>query len=202
MAKRSYTSKVRTVAAQETRAAVLRAARQLFEEQGYAKTTVAGIAEQAGVALNTVYTSVGGKPGLLAALVAESADDALIQSTLDDVLGSSDGRDILHRTAEGTGTITRQHETILNLLHDNANADPVVTAAAESADKIYRARLEQTAQHLVTLNAVRTDQSHTADILWFYFGRSGWRAVRELGWDWPECTTWLTDQASSALLPR
>ena len=71
---RSYRSPVRTEAAQVTRAAIVEAARALFAERGYARTSVAAVAERAGVALNTVYTSIGGKPALVAA-VARAEDD-------------------------------------------------------------------------------------------------------------------------------
>lgn len=200
MAKRAYTSTVRAVAARETRAAILRAAKQLFAEQGYARATVAGIAERAGVALNTVYTSVGGKAALMEALVSESAGDEQIQATLNAALGSADGRDILRRTAEGTGDMTRRHESVLNLLFDNATADPAVAAVAGRAVQRYRGRLARIAEHLVTLGAVRTDQVRTEQVLWFYFGRGGWKTVRELGWDWDDGAAWLAEQAAAALL--
>ena len=97
MAKRAYTSTVRAVAARETRAAILRAAMELYAEQGYARATVAGIAERAGVALNTVYTSVGGKAALLEALVDEGVEDEQIQVTLTAVLAARDAREISPR---------------------------------------------------------------------------------------------------------
>ena len=48
-----------------TREAVLSAARELFTSLGYASTTVTAIAERAGVAVDTVYASVGRKPDLM-----------------------------------------------------------------------------------------------------------------------------------------
>jgi AcrR family transcriptional regulator len=62
MTPRTYRSNVRAQAARSTREAILRSARTLFTEQGYARTSVAAIAEHAGVALNTVYTSVAPNP--------------------------------------------------------------------------------------------------------------------------------------------
>ena len=55
--------------AEETRKSILRAARRLFAERGYVKTRVEDIAALAGVAEVTVYTSAGGKSGILQALV-------------------------------------------------------------------------------------------------------------------------------------
>jgi len=47
-------------------------ARELFAERGYSATPMAAIADRAGVALDTVYASVGRKPEL-ARLLIETA---------------------------------------------------------------------------------------------------------------------------------
>jgi AcrR family transcriptional regulator len=52
--------------------AILDAARVLFTERGYAATAMTAIADRAGVALDTVYASVGRKPQL-ARLLIETA---------------------------------------------------------------------------------------------------------------------------------
>ena len=60
--RRRYTSAVRTEQATATRRAVLRAARELFAERGYAGTSIAAVAAHAGVAVDTVYAAAGRKP--------------------------------------------------------------------------------------------------------------------------------------------
>jgi AcrR family transcriptional regulator len=200
MAKRTYRSKVRTVAAGQTHTAILRAAEELFVESGYARATVSAIADRAGVALNTVYTSVGGKPALVEALAREGTEDEGIQTALAALLATTDGSEVLRLTAESTGEITRRHERVLNFLRDNATADPAVAAAAEHAVKRYRERLAIIADHLVALRAVRLDAVRTEQILWFYFGQGAWRTVREFGWGWADGGVWLAAQAADALL--
>src|ERR1700712_3713090 len=69
---RRYNSTRRAAQAQENRASVLAAARELFLSGGFAATTVAVIAAQAGVSVETVYKSFGGKPGLVRALCDEA----------------------------------------------------------------------------------------------------------------------------------
>ena len=51
-----------------TRRDILDAAQRLFEGQGYAATTMAAIADEAGVALKTVYVAFETKAGVLRAL--------------------------------------------------------------------------------------------------------------------------------------
>jgi AcrR family transcriptional regulator len=62
---RAYRSPLRADRAQQTRRKVLESARRLFVERGYAGTTVASVADLAGVSPETIYLSLGGKRGLL-----------------------------------------------------------------------------------------------------------------------------------------
>ena len=67
--KRSYDATRRAEAAARTRQSILEAARTLFAENGYSATSMAAIAQAAGVALDTVYASAGRKPALVRLLV-------------------------------------------------------------------------------------------------------------------------------------
>jgi AcrR family transcriptional regulator len=64
-ARRSYHSPLRADQAQQTRRKVLQSAKRLFLAKGYAGTTVAAVADDAGVSPETIYLSLGGKRGLL-----------------------------------------------------------------------------------------------------------------------------------------
>ena len=63
--RRAYHSPLRADQAEQTRRRILESARQLFVERGYAGTTVAAVAADAGVAPETIYLTLGGKRGLL-----------------------------------------------------------------------------------------------------------------------------------------
>src|SRR5215211_8027629 len=65
---RRYDSARRRQQAAATRREILQAAQRLFEGQGYAATTMAAIAAEAGVALKTVYLAFETKSGVLRAL--------------------------------------------------------------------------------------------------------------------------------------
>ncbi|MEY2470050.1 MAG: hypothetical protein QOF21_2748, partial [Actinomycetota bacterium] len=74
---RKYDASRRQEQARETRRAVLAAAHDMFVEQGYAQTTMAGVAEAAGVSVETVYKAFGNKAKLVKACfdVAIAGDD-------------------------------------------------------------------------------------------------------------------------------
>ncbi len=64
-ARRPYRSALRADQARATRRAVVGAARDLFVELGWSRTTIDAVAARAGVSRKTVFTSVGGKATLL-----------------------------------------------------------------------------------------------------------------------------------------
>lgn len=112
--------------AAQTRRDVLAAARTLFVTNGYTDTTVADIAAEADVALQTVYSAVGSKAYLLVALLDQLREDA-------DILGIdassqefdgpwavlASGPRVRRRVMERAGDIVR-------LLAENAAAEPDV----------------------------------------------------------------------------
>jgi AcrR family transcriptional regulator len=71
--RRRYESPRRAEQAHQTRAEIARAARRLFETQGWAATTIRDVAQAAGVSVPTVYAAYGNKAGLTRAL-ADAAD--------------------------------------------------------------------------------------------------------------------------------
>ena len=71
-------------------------ARQLFAEHGYANTSVQQIAEESGVAVQTIYSSVGTKAALLLALNGLIDEEAGI-GPLAAELGAEKGPGPAHR---------------------------------------------------------------------------------------------------------
>jgi AcrR family transcriptional regulator len=67
--RRSYDSSSRRKSADNTVQSILDAARKLFVEHGYNGTTMAAVAQAAGIALDTIYAAVGRKPKLLRLLI-------------------------------------------------------------------------------------------------------------------------------------
>ena len=82
------------------RHAIVEAARTLFIEQGYERTTLGRIVEKAGGSLATIYKLFGNKDGLLEAVVFEKAasGEELIRRAAS---GGADPADVLHWIAAG-----------------------------------------------------------------------------------------------------
>jgi AcrR family transcriptional regulator len=202
MVVRGYRSPVRARHAEDTRRSIVAAAAALFAEQGYARTSVAAIAAAAGVAVNTVYTSVGSKAALVMAMSEDGAADAVAAETERRISECSDPREILRILADGTGQVRRRRQETLAILLDNRNADPDVAAAADLASRAVRDRLKTVASRLVAVGGLREGLTgkQVEQTLWFYFGFEAWRTVRAFGWSWKDSADWLAMQSAYALL--
>ena len=90
--------------AQLTRDEILRAARRLFAERGYARTSVRDIAKAAGVSAQTVYDSVGSKQEVVARLNdlidAEAGIGGIVRAAAESGDPSAEGPD---RTGGASG---------------------------------------------------------------------------------------------------
>ncbi|MFY9777918.1 MAG: helix-turn-helix domain-containing protein [Trebonia sp.] len=202
MTRASYNSPRRQQAAAATREAIIEAALELFACQGYARTTVAQIAEAARVAANTVYTSVGGKPQLLAAITESGTGDPDVAETLTAVAGTSDPAEVIRLTAAGTRQVNERRTKAVSVLLDSARADPAAAEMLQVTVRYYRETLGTVAGRLEDLGAVQSpDLNRATDVFWYLFGWTSWRTlITDLGWSWDAAEQWLAQRGIDALL--
>src|SRR6188768_3172461 len=107
-----------------TQDAILEAARRLFAERGYPRTSVRDIAEAAGVSAQTVYDSIGAKQALVARLNhlidAEAGIAALARAAAE----SSDPREVAALPARIGRSILEHCGDIIQALVTGAAAEP------------------------------------------------------------------------------
>jgi AcrR family transcriptional regulator len=198
----TYHSPRREQAAAATREAILDAARELFATQGYACTTVAQIAEAAQVAANTVYTSVGGKPQLLAAIMEGGTGDPGVAETLTAVARTTDPAEVIQLTAAGTRQVNERQAKAVTILLDSARVDPAAAEMLQVSVRTYRDTLDTLAQRLVEIGAIDpSDRRRAGDVFWYLFGWMSWRTlIIDLGWSWDDAEQWLAHRGVEALL--
>jgi len=199
-----YHSPRRERAAAATRAAILDAARELFAARGYGRTTMGQIADAANVAANTIYTSVGGKPQLLLAIMEEGTGDPAGAETLAAIASTTDPAQVIRLTAQGVRTVNERHAQSITILLDSANDDSAATEIHLVALQHLRQGLDESARRLEELNALEPGEAGRAsDVLWYLFGFSSWRTlITDLGWAWDEAEMWLAQRGIDALLNR
>src|SRR5436189_6071185 len=95
--KRRYDASSRRAAAARTRERICAAAEQLFLRDGYARTTIRGVAAAAGVAEATVYLAFPNKGALLDAVIIRATRDNPSESL--DAVAAAPPREIIPRLA-------------------------------------------------------------------------------------------------------
>lgn len=98
--RRPYDSSSRRERARSTRETVLEVARRRFVHDGVDATTIAAIAREATVSVDTVYKTFGGKVGLLRALCQRALEGS-------GAVPAETRSDALHRTEKDAATILR-----------------------------------------------------------------------------------------------
>ena len=189
--------------AEETRRSIIKAARKLFSERGYLKTRVEDIASLAGVAAVTVYTSVGGKSGILQALIEIWTLSPIRNAAALSIEASENPKQILEIVGRTMRSMREEFADIIYALHDAAPFDAAVAKYLEVATQRYRGSCLMVAEKLKSLDALRPGLSvnQARDVLWFYFGYWSWFTHREEnGWSYDDAERWLVDAVTQALL--
>jgi AcrR family transcriptional regulator len=189
--------------AEETRKSILRAARTLFAERGYVKTRVEDIATLAGVAAVTVYTSAGGKSGILQALVDIWTTSPIRSAATESIQLSQDPLQVMAIAGRIVCSMREEFADIIYAIQDAAPYNDAVATNLKIATQRYRGSCLMIAEKLESLGALRSDLSVTRarDVLWFYFGYwSLFTLHDENEWSYADAERWLIDAASHAIL--
>ncbi len=132
--KRQTKPTLRQRQAQFTRNSIVMAAQALFLEQGYACTTIEAIAEQAGVAVSTVYAVFGSKRGILRAIRETWHEHSHIREVAYGSPGTAGPKERLEQLAQATRKQWQTGSEVLAIYSGASAADP--EAATELAEAL------------------------------------------------------------------
>ncbi len=207
--RRKYDNARREEQAARTRHEIITAARSLFVDQGYARTTVAQIAERAGVNVDTVYTSVGRKPDLMRELV-ESAisgrDEAVPAEEREYVQrlhASTSAAEQLQIYADAITLIQQRLAPTFLALRDAALVDEDCRALWRQISERRAANMRRMAAAMRATGELRADLSddEVADIIWSMNAAEYWDLlVTQRGWSPEQFRDWVLDAWTRALL--
>jgi AcrR family transcriptional regulator len=203
--KRAYRSPRRREQAQETRRRMLAAAGRLLAAHGYAGTTIAAVAREAGVAAETVYAAFGSKRALVGALVqasvrGEEGAPASEQAGAAAVAAASDQREQVRLFAADVGGRLERVGPVLQALA--AAAEPEL---AELLAKVDRNRLDGMRAFIAALEGhgpLRIESDAAAHTTWALASPELHQLlVQRGGWSQERYRDWLADTLAAALLP-
>lgn len=189
--------------AQVTRDEILRAARRLFAERGYAGTSVRDIAKAAGVSAQTVYDSVGSKQALVERLNDLIDEEADVPSIARAAAQSGDPAVVAATPARITRSILENCGDIVRALVTGAAAEPELAAVLEEGHRRHMAGTRSMIGLLDELGALapslnRDEAAETlAAIADFRFAL----VLREsYGWPLDRIENWIASTSRALLL--
>jgi TetR/AcrR family transcriptional regulator, regulator of autoinduction and epiphytic fitness len=207
--KRAYDATRRQEQARQTRRRILDAADALFVAQGYAATTIAGIAAGAGVSQPTVYAAFGSKRAILKELVDVriAGDDepvaVLDRPFVERIADEADGRRKLAIFAEHLRGVHERTADVLAALRAAADSDPEVAELWETLKQQRRFGQGRFAEHLAEAGVLRDDltAAKAADVITTLMDHELYLGLcRDLGWSGVAWQEWYADLLARALL--
>ncbi len=193
IARRAYDSTGRRAQAHRNRDTILSAARTRFLTEGYAATTMASIAEDAGLSIDTVHKAFRGKAGLVRAIYERSlgGEGAVTAPVRSDDLQQSetDPRLVIGGWGELASEVAPLVVPIHLLVRDAAVTDSEMASLLLDSDAQRRDRMRHNARTLADRGQLKPGLSieGATDVMWTYSApemydllviRCGWSAER------------------------
>jgi AcrR family transcriptional regulator len=200
--RRHYDASRRRAAAQESRRAIVEAARRLFLERGFTGTTMAAIAAAAGVSHETVYGSFGPKPALFRHLVeiALSGIDRPVPGMERDyarlVMAETDPGRLFDIYARAMRQTQERLAPLFDVLSDGARTDADLKALSDELSQRRVGHMRQLASHLAEIGGLRQGVSveRAADVFWLLNSSEVFLLlVRDRRWDPDSFERWLAE---------
>lgn len=198
---RPYRSAIRAEAAEQTRRAILDAARALLAEEGYGRLRMQAVADRAGVALDTVYAAVGKKPDLIALLVetAISNRDRAVPAEERDyvqrIRAARTAADKLAIYAAAVADIHGRLAPLVRAIEAAAPAHPEVAAVWTRIAQRRARNLRAFAEDLRATGELRPELAldQIADIVWATGSPELFALFEQRGWPAARYRDWLAD---------
>lgn len=206
--KRRYDSSRRAEQARQTRAAVVAAARRLFLRDGFAATTIAAIAAEAQVSVETIYKTFGGKPGLVRAIcdAALAGEGPVPAETRSDQMQAHepDPRTIIRGWGELTVEVAPRISPIMLLVRSAAAADPEMAELQAEIDAARLSRMTRNARNLAAAGHLRDEVTveQAGEVMWTYSSPELYELlVVKRGWSAERYGAFIAEAMIAALLP-
>jgi AcrR family transcriptional regulator len=210
---RRYDSPHRRKQAAQTRRAIVAAGSRLFLERGYAGTTMAAIAAEAGVVVETVYRAFDGKAALFRAVVEAALAGGVERSeqpveerpAIAAVIAEPDPARQVELYAATQPGIHRRAGPLFRALRDARALDPELARIWEDMEAWRREGQGRFAEMLASRGVLRPSLSAASagDIVWTLCSLAVHDLlVIERGWSLRRYGDWLASALKRELLPE
>lgn len=201
--KRTYHSETRDNQAAHTRSEILKAAKKLFQNEGFDRLTIQQIAKAAGVSMPTIYALFKSKRGIFTALIDEALPGVVFTKLVDESMSEKSPTKRLAITAKLARQMYDAERGLIDLLRGASALSPELKELEQEremrrherqGDFVKLFQKEKSLAKGLTLEKAR-------DILWTLTGRDLYRMlVIEQGWNSDAYEKWLSDLLIKSLL--
>ena len=207
--KRSYDASGRREQARARRRAVVVAARVLFERDGFRPTTIAAVAERAGVSAESIYKGFGTKAALAKAVfdLVVAGDDEPVpvwrRSEADAIRVEPDVRRKIVMYTRGLAARQQRSAKVQILIRDGAHTDESLAALWQQLLAERLTGMTMLGRHLIESGQLGegVELDEVRDILWTYTAVELYELlVVERGWPLDRYADWIGRAVTAALV--
>jgi AcrR family transcriptional regulator len=208
--KRSYDASRRREQARARRLAVIQAARDLFERDGFRATTINGVASHAGVSPESIYKGFGSKAALAKAvfdLVIAGDDEPVPVAQRPAMNAMRDEPDVRRKIAmfvEGLALRQARSARVQILIRDGRHVDDSLVPVWAKLNDEGLVGMTMLGRHLLGTGQLREgiDLDEVRDVLWNYLAIDTYeRLVLSQGWPLERYSDWLARAITNAICP-
>ncbi len=206
---RVYDSRGRQAQARRNRDAILDVARAAFLARGYAATTMASIAGEVGLSVDTVHKAFGGKAGLVRAIYERSLSGegpvAAPRRSDNMQVAEHDPRTIVRHWGTLSTEVAPLVAPVHLLIRDAAATDPEMAALLRDSDRQRRERMRHNARTLADRGHLKPGITleDATDVMWTYSSPELYELlVIRCGWNLTRYGRFLAESIAAALLPE
>ncbi len=206
---RVYDSRGRQAQARRNRDAILDVARAAFLARGYAATTMASIAGEVGLSVDTVHKAFGGKAGLVRAIyersLAGEGPVAAPRRSDNMQVAEHDPRTIVRHWGTLSTEVAPLVAPVHLLIRDAAATDPEMAALVRDSDRQRRERMRHNARTLADRGHLKPGITleDATDVMWTYSSPELYELlVIRCGWNLTRYGRFLAESIAAALLPE
>jgi len=191
--------------AAQTRQEVLDAAARLFADRGFAATSIKDIAAEAGVAVQTIYSSVGSK-GVLLRTVADTMDaQAGVRDQWERIRATDDPRQMVRYGVQIVRAFQDEARAgrLLEAVEAAAPTEPEVAEVLAEGMRRHRAGTRGLVDHIARQGHLRPglDAGRGGSIFASVTHPALWRSLRhEHDWTQDQIEDWMVDTLATQLL--
>jgi AcrR family transcriptional regulator len=207
--RRRYESPVRREQAERTRARILEAAAHSFEAQGYARTTISAIADEADVAVDTVYAIFGNKARVLTALMDRRLTAGSGHASIVDrpewlsIRNETNQRKQIALFARDYSQMAQRVRPVNRVLRSAAAVDPELARVHKEMMGYRRKNWRRVIDWIASNGPLRVPVARAADIAYALASPEVSELLCDtLGWSTEEYGEWLDQTLTESLIGR